>query len=57
MDNVDNRTLARLCRAQAKFASTAQVWSALTELAEIYDSAADRASAEEVVKAVPKKAE
>jgi len=55
MDNVDNRTLARLCRVQAKPASTAEARGALLELAEIYEGARPEASVVEPVEPLPKK--
>ena len=39
MENLDNETLARLCRVQAGLASTAESRSALLELARVYERA------------------
>jgi hypothetical protein len=39
MGIVDNAALARLCRAQARLASTAETRATLLELALIYDAA------------------
>jgi hypothetical protein len=55
MDDLDNRTLARLCRVQAKLASTAETRAALLELAQLYEGARDRASVVELMKALPRK--
>ena len=49
MENLDNETLARLCRVQAGLASTSESRSALLELARVYESAKPGASVLETV--------
>lgn len=51
MDQLDNRTLARLCRVQAKVASTAEARSALLELARLYEEAPEGAALVQLMKA------
>lgn len=57
MDQLDNRTLARLCRVQAKVASTAEARSALLELARLYEEAPEGAALVQLMKAPLPKAE
>jgi hypothetical protein len=57
MDHLDNQTLARLCRVQAKIASTEGTRSALIELALLYERAPEGTSIVDLMKALPKQPE